>query len=229
MDHDRFDALIQAIGAAASRRNLARAVLGGGFLMDWPLGARDVDARRKGRKKKKKKKTLSASPPPPPPLPPPPPTASPLPLVPCVPDCAGRVCGRDGCGGTCGDCPANEICQSGSCVCAPEPPARTCAGRCGIWPNNCGQFVACPGCPAGRTCLSNGTCAIDCPGGCPLGCVCTASVEGPKHCAWNPATTTCTFRKCTSTAQCNLLQWEHCQETLCGPGPTLENQCWPLC
>ena len=33
----------------------------------------------------------------------------------CVPDCAGVECGSDGCGGTCGGCPAGEICLSGLC------------------------------------------------------------------------------------------------------------------
>ena len=34
----------------------------------------------------------------------------------CVPNCDGKVCGEDGCGGTCGICADNENCQSGQCV-----------------------------------------------------------------------------------------------------------------
>jgi hypothetical protein len=34
----------------------------------------------------------------------------------CAPDCAGVVCGSDGCGGTCGGCPAGEVCGAGLCV-----------------------------------------------------------------------------------------------------------------
>ncbi|MCB9727795.1 MAG: agmatine deiminase family protein [Deltaproteobacteria bacterium] len=40
----------------------------------------------------------------------------------CVPDCSGSIfggvkeCGSDGCGGSCGTCPANETCSSGTCV-----------------------------------------------------------------------------------------------------------------
>jgi hypothetical protein len=178
----------------------------------------EIAARRQqGKKRKKKRKEPSAAPPP---------TTAPPSGI-CVPDCAGKSCGRDGCGGACGSCPDTQICQRGSCVCAPEPPETTCAARCGIRPNNCGQFVACPGCNLGQTCLSNGTCGIDCPGACPTGCVCTASVEGPQHCAHNPLHTTCTFRPCTSTAECGAR--EHCQETLCGPAGTRQNQCWPLC
>ncbi len=35
---------------------------------------------------------------------------------PCVPNCQGLVCGSDGCGGSCGDCPPGENCQSGTCA-----------------------------------------------------------------------------------------------------------------
>lgn len=33
----------------------------------------------------------------------------------CIPDCAGKVCGSDGCGGTCGECPDMEYCDEGAC------------------------------------------------------------------------------------------------------------------
>ena len=34
----------------------------------------------------------------------------------CTPDCAGRECGDDGCGGSCGSCTGNEVCNaSGQC------------------------------------------------------------------------------------------------------------------
>lgn len=45
--------------------------------------------------------------------------------VPCVPDCDGKVCGDDGCGGTCGTlagaCVGNDVCINGIC----EPMATT--------------------------------------------------------------------------------------------------------
>ena len=34
----------------------------------------------------------------------------------CTPSCGGKQCGDDGCGGSCGNCPANETCQAGQCV-----------------------------------------------------------------------------------------------------------------
>ncbi len=40
----------------------------------------------------------------------------------CVPDCAGRECGNDGCGGLCGVCGANAVCDAGTCVVEEEEP-----------------------------------------------------------------------------------------------------------
>lgn len=37
---------------------------------------------------------------------------------PCVPDCTGRECGDDGCGGTCGVCPSGRHCFAGNCTCS---------------------------------------------------------------------------------------------------------------
>ncbi len=34
----------------------------------------------------------------------------------CIPDCAGRDCGPDGCGGMCGSCAGGEVCYQGVCT-----------------------------------------------------------------------------------------------------------------
>jgi neutral ceramidase len=34
----------------------------------------------------------------------------------CTPDCNGKVCGSDGCGGSCGSCGNNKVCSGGQCV-----------------------------------------------------------------------------------------------------------------
>ena len=34
----------------------------------------------------------------------------------CVPSCAGRTCGDDGCGGACGECPSAQRCDGARCV-----------------------------------------------------------------------------------------------------------------
>jgi hypothetical protein len=37
----------------------------------------------------------------------------------CTPSCSGKVCGDDGCGGSCGACKTSETCSSGACVAKP--------------------------------------------------------------------------------------------------------------
>lgn len=41
----------------------------------------------------------------------------------CEPSCVGKVCGDDGCGGTCGDCAGAAACEAGVCVAitCPQP------------------------------------------------------------------------------------------------------------
>lgn len=38
----------------------------------------------------------------------------------CTPQCVGKTCGIDGCGGTCGGCTDKEQCQVGKCVAKPN-------------------------------------------------------------------------------------------------------------
>lgn len=46
----------------------------------------------------------------------------------CVPDCSGRECGSDGCGGVCGTCNRGEACSAGECVPRMTPGEIDCAG-----------------------------------------------------------------------------------------------------
>jgi hypothetical protein len=42
----------------------------------------------------------------------------------CTPNCTGKQCGSNGCGGVCGTCSGNDTCQSGSCAaCTSSCPA----------------------------------------------------------------------------------------------------------
>jgi len=41
----------------------------------------------------------------------------------CVPDCSGKTCGSDGCGGSCGTCDVGDLCYQGSC----NTPGSECA------------------------------------------------------------------------------------------------------
>ena len=73
-------------------------------------------------------------------------------LVPCTPECSGKQCGDDGCGGSCGQCEVGTKCgDSGSC----DPCTSTCDERiCG--PDGCGG--SCGDCDDGFLCTSDGLC-----------------------------------------------------------------------
>ncbi len=45
----------------------------------------------------------------------------------CAPDCTGKVCGDDGCGGSCGACDAGQGCASATGICQPADLPGTCA------------------------------------------------------------------------------------------------------
>ena len=74
----------------------------------------------------------------------------------CVPDCGGKECGDDGCGGSCGLCPTLWACDGGLCVeqeCVP-----LCGGlECGF--DGCGGV--CGFCEAGELC-QDGLCELEC-------------------------------------------------------------------
>lgn len=65
----------------------------------------------------------------------------------CLPVCAGKECGDDHCGETCGNCDWNEVCVLGTCenvdetcgngVCAPSETVDTCPEDCG----GCGNGI----------------------------------------------------------------------------------------
>jgi len=79
----------------------------------------------------------------------------------CTPSCAGRQCGDDGCGGSCGLCIYPQTCGAyGKCVSKCTP---SCAGReCGS--DGCGG--SCGSCPTGSSCSSYGTCSGSSSSGC---------------------------------------------------------------
>ena len=47
---------------------------------------------------------------------------------PCIPSCDGRICGHDGCDGSCGECGLGKVCSDeGTCVDPNTVPGNTCA------------------------------------------------------------------------------------------------------
>lgn len=186
MDADRFDALSRFISPFASRRGLISGLLA---VLPVALAGEEAVARKRRKRKKRRKKQQ-----------------------PCIPTCAGKVCGGDGCGGICGfECTNGRVCQSGICGC----------------PGN-GVFCVDHCCPPGQDCLANGSCARPCTktADCPSSCNCgSGSTEGTKFCIVPPQNgcagipQTCP----TSTSECD--PGHVCQAT----PPCLSNRCWSLC
>lgn len=98
----------------------------------------------------------------------------------CVPDCDGKECGSDGCGGSCGWCDGSLAeCIGGQCYCDPD-----CSGKeCGVD----GCTGSCGECPDPYTaCAQDGTCQDACDVACegrecgyvPCGLMCGTCAEG---------------------------------------------------
>jgi hypothetical protein len=145
----------------------------------------------------------------------------------CVPDCAGKACGEDGCGGSCGDCPgAQDLCVAGACACQPDCADKECGDDgCGGSCGGCDDGVWCTEqlCQEG-TCyypLKADTCRIDgvcynsgqtSPGG-----VCLTCVPGTSPEAWSPTAkgTPCgDGMVCFQGSCCDHAA--HCQDRECG-------------
>ena len=88
---------------------------------------------------------------------------------PCIPSCEGKVCGDDGCGGSCGTCAEGLICSEGACI--PECVPECNGGVCG--PDGCGG--SCGTCSEGLIC-SEGACIPECVP------ECNGGVCGPDGC-----------------------------------------------
>lgn len=85
-----------------------------------------------------------------------PPVSQPPPPTSCVPNCSARVCGGDGCGGSCGVCPAGDTCNSTCCgVPAPANYCQTQGFICGT-----STYLGCTQVNCG-TCPNSGACTSD--------------------------------------------------------------------
>lgn len=124
----------------------------------------------------------------------------------CYPLCGGAVCGDDGCGGSCGECLAGQVCVLGKC-CTPE-----CAGKeCG-WDGCSGE---CGECPEGSWCTDFQKCAYG------YGCVETKA-PGCESCA-------CLDCVCEMDPFCCEVEWDwkctyECQYS-CGGCLPCEESC----
>jgi agmatine/peptidylarginine deiminase len=128
---------------------------------------------------------------------------------PCVPNCAGKQCGDDGCGGSCGTCPSGKTCQNYQCVgCTPN-----CAGKeCGD--DGCGG--SCGACPSGYDCSTTGKCIPWCTRDC------TNKECGDDNCGGSCGT--CPSGKTCQNYQCVEICVPNCAGKECG-----DNGCGGSC
>jgi len=139
----------------------------------------------------------------------------------CTPDCTGRECGDDGCGGSCGSCIDPFLCDSGTCECPEglDDCSGTCVDlqtdndHCGECGNGCDMDAVCtlgvclPTC--GDTICDGGEDCENCPSDCPTAAdeVCCSGVLHSGDC--------CDDQDCNAPSTC--VGWS------CLPPSTCEN------
>jgi len=137
----------------------------------------------------------------------------------CSPSCSGKVCGNNGCGGSCGTCGSSFFCDaSGQCISSSCSPASNPCGtkQCGTATNGtCGTVNCGPNnglCNAGFTCNATSQCvslcgngAIDAGEGCDDGnatngdgCSSTCTVEFGYTCSGMPSACNFNVNSCPS-------------------------------
>lgn len=119
----------------------------------------------------------------------------------CTPDCSGKACGDDGCGGSCGGCPTNYSCKNGQCIspnCTPNCTGKVCGD------NGCGG--SCGTCASGSVC-ENGSCNTCNPD-------CTGKKCGDDGCGGSCGTCP-TGQKCSNN-QCASTCIPNCNGMTCG-------------
>ena len=110
------------------------------------------------------------------------------PLNPAVyPTCAGKQCGNDGCGGSCGGCSGQDACVNNQCVCQPNCNGKQCGSDgCGGSCGKCGGQDAC----VNNQCICQPNCGGKQCGG--DGCGGSCGSCGPNKCINNQCKIMCT-------------------------------------
>jgi len=162
----------------------------------------------------------------------------------CYPSCFRRMCGDDGCGGSCGTCAASEFCNfRGRCECVPDCTGKDCGsdgcvGSCGDcldcfgepapWLCQPGsgqcQEQCCPDC-LGRACGPDPVCGTSC-GTCAAPTTCGA--QGLCECVPDCAGKTCGPDGCNGSCGECLDCLGNAHPILCDEGTCLE-ACCPVC
>ena len=176
MDLQRINALSRVLVSGASRR-LVIAGLFTNLVAHRPFAGGNEEALAKHKKKRKhrhKPQPMVSTPPS------------------CTPSCERKICGDDGCGGTCGECAAGFTCDNGHCLCA-SPRALVCGGCIDLLTD-------------AQHC---GLCSMGCDGRAPVcfhGMCCTSSTGDICQCALSGSAcdteTCCTDGPCLPTGLC---------------------------
>ena len=117
---------------------------------------------------------------------------------PCEPKCTGKECGDDGCGGQCGDCGLDAVCQDGVCAACDQ----------GCEPFQCGAVCGgadCGSCEEGFLCDAGGLCKCDCQS------QCAGKECGPDGCLGNCGA--CAPGQVCKSGQCCV---PSCASKVCG-------------
>ena len=130
----------------------------------------------------------------------------------CEPDCTGKECGNDGCGGVCGQCD-DGLCQGGSChqglgcVTSIDPGCGGCTCEACV----CQTYPACCTIDWANYCVFE--CIEEC-GGCAPPETCGDGLcEGVENCMSCPEDCLCgDGQVCTASGCCEI----NCQDTDCG-------------
>ena len=138
----------------------------------------------------------------------------------CTQNCIGKECGPDGCGGVCGTCAANQMCN----------PAGHCTGQPNCHNNNtgcdlCGATTGCS-CPTGYTCKNN-VCLSQ------LSCKCVNQAvsssydvcQNPRGTAFNTCCTQGSETCCSGACQADPTQ----NKLTCGYGPCCNKDTQTCC
>jgi hypothetical protein len=191
MDGQRFDDLLRTLASGSSRRAVL-SHLASGLLAPLTL-TESTEAKKKRGKGKKKRR--------------------------CTPKCAGKTCGKDGCGGSCGPCAGFGECVNGTCVCAGD--SVFCRGAC--VPGCIGEAIinplTCECCGIGSDCITDAEC---CSGFCHLG--------GPSFCRNRFLGDSCDFDAQCSGFPCPGCPICHDDQCTCPDGfQPCQGQCVPPC
>src|SRR5215217_810785 len=133
MDEPHGLAWTRLLRQAPSRRDIVRGFAGAGLGLNGLRLAGGVAAKKKRRKKRR---------------------ARTVPVVQCIRNCDQRICGSDGCGGSCGSCATDQVCASGRCESSCPSGQKVCRDAC--IPNN--QCCTNDDCPAANPTCCGGVC-----------------------------------------------------------------------